>query len=123
MQKNACERSDVYSFGVFLLELISGREANAKSQSNGSEESLVSRVKRKEAFEEFVDKSLGRQAIQAAKQTVELALVCIDSSPRRPPMGFLVRELERIHGVEMARLSSELDVQISSVTLGSELFK
>ena len=31
---NVSERSDVYSFGVFLLELISGREANASNQSN-----------------------------------------------------------------------------------------
>ena len=43
MRKNFSERGDVYSFGVFLLELISGREANARNQSH-SGENLVFQV-------------------------------------------------------------------------------
>ncbi|KAF2284655.1 hypothetical protein GH714_028861 [Hevea brasiliensis] len=34
LSNNFSERSDVYSFGVFLLELVSGREAHGKYQSN-----------------------------------------------------------------------------------------
>ncbi|POO01253.1 Tyrosine-protein kinase [Trema orientale] len=122
MPKNFSERSDVYSFGVFLLELISGREANARNQSN-SGEYLVFQAKHSEEFYEFVDKSLGGQAMHAAKQMMELALMCLDASERRPSMKFIVEELERIQEGEIARLSFELDSQIGAVTLGSELFK
>ncbi|EXB74651.1 Proline-rich receptor-like protein kinase PERK8 [Morus notabilis] len=122
MPKNVSDRSDVYSFGVFLLELISGRGANVRNRSN-SGENLVLQAKQTEDFEEFVDKSLGRQATGAAKQMMELALMCIDGSARRPPVKFVVEELERIQEGENARLSSELDLQIGAVTLGSELFR
>lgn len=120
--KNASERSDVYSFGVFLLELISGCEANVGNQSN-SGKNLLLQVKQAEKFEEIVDKSLGRQAMEAARKMMGLALICIEGIARRPPMKIVVEELERIQEGENARLSSELDIQIGAVTLGSELFK
>ncbi|XP_024926137.3 probable serine/threonine-protein kinase PBL28 isoform X2 [Ziziphus jujuba] len=113
--KKFSERSDVYSFGVFLLELISGREAHGRYQSN-SVGNLVLQAKNRMEFENFVDKSLEGHTMYAAKQMMGLAMICIDASVRRPTMKFVLEELERIQ-------ESEVDVQIGAVTLGSELFK
>lgn len=84
---------------------------------------LFLKAKQREEFNEFVDKSLGGQAMHAAKQMMKVALMCLDTSERRPPMKFVVEELERIQEGEIARVSFELDVQIGAVKLGSELFK
>ena len=84
---------------------------------------LFLKAKHSKEINEFVDKSLGGQAMHAAKQMMELALMCVDASERRPPMKFVEEELERIQEGEIARLSFELDLQIGAVTLGSELFQ
>lgn len=81
------------------------------------------KAKQAEKLEEIVDKSLGRQAMEAARKMMGLAFMCIEGIARRPPMKIVVEELERIQEGENARLSSELDIQIGAVTLGSELFK
>lgn len=54
---------------------------------------------------------------------MELALTCLNPSIRRPPMRFVVQELENIEEREISQFHSELDLQIGNVTLGSELFK
>ncbi|XVF68587.1 hypothetical protein PTKIN_Ptkin11bG0014100 [Pterospermum kingtungense] len=115
-------QSDVYSFGVFLLELTSGREAGCRDQSN-SEPTLVMQVKDSNNLVDFVDKTLGDKAMHGAEQVVELALQCVDISPRRPSMKSIVEELERIQEKEIGRLHFEPGEEIGAVTLGSELFK
>ncbi|KAL5565667.1 hypothetical protein UlMin_028831 [Ulmus minor] len=122
MSRNFSERSDVYSFGVFLLELISGREANSTHRIN-LDENLVLQGKDNKNFDQFVDKSLKGQAMHAAKRMMELALICVATSIRRPPMKYVVEVLERVQEIEIGHLRSEQDVQIGAVTLGSELFK
>nr|XP_011459297.1 PREDICTED: protein kinase APK1A, chloroplastic-like isoform X1 [Fragaria vesca subsp. vesca]XP_011459298.1 PREDICTED: protein kinase APK1A, chloroplastic-like isoform X1 [Fragaria vesca subsp. vesca] len=117
------ERGDVYSFGVFLLELISGCEANGRYQLN-SGDNLVLQAKDCEDLERFVDKTLGEYSMQAAtKQMMELALMCIDASEQRPHMKIVVQELERIQARETSHFQIEVDEEIGAVTLGSELFK
>ncbi|XP_048444703.1 probable serine/threonine-protein kinase PBL28 isoform X3 [Pyrus x bretschneideri] len=121
--KKFSERSDVYSFGVFLLELVSGREANARNQLN-SVDNLILQAKDCKDLGRFVDKTLGDKSWQTAKQMMELALMCVDGSERRPQMQIVVEVLERIHrGRESSHFHIEVDEEIGAVTLGSELFK
>lgn len=122
ISKNLSERSDVYSFGVFLLELISGSEAHGRSQSN-SGENLVLQAKSSNGFDKFVDKTLGEHRMGGAKQMMELALLCVDISLKRPSMRNVVEELEQIQERQTAHLRSESIEGIGAVTLGSDLFK
>ncbi|XVE79754.1 hypothetical protein DITRI_Ditri14bG0081900 [Diplodiscus trichospermus] len=115
-------QSDVYSFGVFLLELTSGREAVCRDQLS-SEPTLIMQAKDFNNLVDFVDKTLGDKATHEAKQVVELALQCVDISPRRPSMRSIVEGLERIQEKEIGRLHFESGEEIGAVTLGSELFK
>ncbi|XP_040991747.1 probable serine/threonine-protein kinase PBL28 [Juglans microcarpa x Juglans regia] len=118
--KNFSERSDVYSFGVFLLELISGHEAHSRSQSE-KQENIVLQV-RSNNFDKFVDKALGDQTMDVAKQMLELALQCLDTLIRRPSMKRVAEELEKIQASKYGHLHSG-SFEIGAVKLGSELFK
>ncbi|XP_065865452.1 leucine-rich repeat receptor protein kinase HPCA1-like isoform X2 [Euphorbia lathyris] len=119
--KNHSEGSDVYSFGVFLLELISGREANGKYQSN-SGKTIVEEA-RECNVRNFVDKSVEEHNLKGARKIMELALQCIDVSRKRPSMRRVVEEIEQIQGSEMGYLQADFGEEIGSVALGSELFK
>ncbi|KAF7153601.1 hypothetical protein RHSIM_Rhsim01G0216800 [Rhododendron simsii] len=117
------ERSDVYSFGVFLLELISGREALGRNHSD-VQENLVSQAKGTRDIDNFVDKTVKDCTLNAVKQMMELALLCVDTGTRRPVMRSVVEELERIRAAEIGHLhSGGLGEEIGMVTLGSDLFK
>ncbi|XP_057954986.1 probable serine/threonine-protein kinase PBL28 isoform X2 [Malania oleifera] len=120
--KDFSERGDVYSFGVFLLEVISGREAFGRNQSDSLLKQAL-QARKIPGLDIFVDKTLGGQAMDAAGQVLELALMCTDTSARRPAMKSVVEELERICEREMGNPHSELGEEIGAVTLGSELFK
>ncbi|ONI00675.1 hypothetical protein PRUPE_6G101300 [Prunus persica] len=123
LSKKFSEKSDVYSFGVFLLELISGREANGRIQLS-SGDNLILQAKGCNDLGRFVDKTLGDNSMQAAKQMMELALMCIDASQQRLQMQIVVEELERIHRAsEISHFHVKVDEEIGAVTLGSELFK
>ncbi|ONI00666.1 hypothetical protein PRUPE_6G101300 [Prunus persica] len=159
LSKKFSEKSDVYSFGVFLLELISGREANGRIQLSSGDNLILQNLHvmllgRKCESEKcslqlfflnpfssykfvlhlkakgcndlgrFVDKTLGDNSMQAAKQMMELALMCIDASQQRLQMQIVVEELERIHRAsEISHFHVKVDEEIGAVTLGSELFK
>lgn len=69
---------------------------------------------------DFMDKTIGDQTVEAAKEMMELALQCVDSTQRRPSMRHIVVALEGIQEREISRLPSEYE--IGAVTLGSELF-
>ncbi|KAK9280638.1 hypothetical protein L1049_014334 [Liquidambar formosana] len=123
LSKDYSERSDVYSFGVFLLELVTGREALGRNQSN-SQQNIVLEAKGIPCLEDFVDQTLGDHTWHTAKQILELALLCVDStSLRRPAMKNVVEELERIQEREIGHLHYEPSEEIGVVKLGSELFK
>ncbi|XP_028109518.1 probable serine/threonine-protein kinase PBL28 isoform X2 [Camellia sinensis] len=122
LSKDFSDRSDVYSFGVFLLELISGRYALGRNQSN-MQENLVLQAKGIHDLNDFVDKTVRDHTMHAVKQTMDLALLCIDMSIRRPAMKSVVEELERIQVSDFGNLHSGMGEDIGIVTLGSELFK
>ncbi|KAL1298614.1 probable serine/threonine-protein kinase PBL28 isoform X1 [Arachis ipaensis] len=123
--ENYTQQSDVYSFGVFLLELISGCEVYNRNMST-LEENLVFQAKAKakdsDGLEKLVDVTLGEHEKDGARRMVRLALLCISKSYRRPSMGQIVQELERIQR-EIAPFYSQVNEDIGVVTLGSELFQ
>ncbi|KAK3206001.1 hypothetical protein Dsin_020047 [Dipteronia sinensis] len=120
--KNFSASSDVYSFGVFLLELISGQDSHGRNQLN-SDQNLVLQAKRGSSLDDYIDKTLGDQTGDAAREMMELALQCIDISRRRPSTRHIVEVFERIQDGEIGRLDSEFGEDIGAVTLGSELFR
>uniref|UniRef100_A0A5B7BR08 non-specific serine/threonine protein kinase n=1 Tax=Davidia involucrata TaxID=16924 RepID=A0A5B7BR08_DAVIN len=120
--KDFSERNDVYSFGVFLLELISGCEAHGRNQLD-MQENLVAQAKATHDLNNFVDKTVRDHTMNAVKQMMELALLCVDTGIRRPAMKNVVQVLERIQETEIGHLRSELSEEIGIVTLGSDLFK
>lgn len=82
----------------------------------------VLKAKRSNNFDKFVDKALGDQTMHVAKQILELALLCLDTSIRRPSMKRVTEELEKIQATKYGHLHSE-SFEIGAVKLGSELFK
>ncbi|XP_074275147.1 proline-rich receptor-like protein kinase PERK8 isoform X3 [Silene latifolia] len=120
------ERSDVYSFGVFLLELVCGQEAT-ESYSPESDQNLVEWVQNYHDFSSIssmVDKKLGNKfTIEGMEEFVQLIMRCIDaSSELRPPMSYVVSELDRILEKEM-NLTTGMGEGTPTVTLGSQLFR
>ncbi|KAI4339483.1 hypothetical protein MLD38_024425 [Melastoma candidum] len=100
------EKSDVYSFGVFLLELVSGREAT-DSPSLESNQSLVEWLQLNQDYSNFssiIDRRLSSSfTLEGMEEFIRLVIRCVDlSSERRPSMGQVMRELERILDKEMS---------------------
>ncbi|XP_039128472.1 receptor-like protein kinase ANXUR2 [Dioscorea cayenensis subsp. rotundata] len=116
------EASDVYSFGVFLLELVTGREV-ALFISHESTRSLAHWVEGHISLNDLIDQRLaGSFTSRGMKCLIRLILQCLDlSGRRRPRMGLIVLELERILETEMA-LTIVMGDGTAVVTLGSQLF-
>ncbi|KAI4387673.1 hypothetical protein MLD38_000087 [Melastoma candidum] len=120
------DKSDVYSFGVFLLELVSGREAT-DSPSPESNQSLVEWLQLNQDYKKFssiIDRRLGSSFTpEGMEEFMRLVIRCIDlSSERRPSMGQVMMELERILDKEMS-LTTVIVESMPDVTLGSQLFR
>ncbi|KAH7663993.1 Non-specific serine/threonine protein kinase protein [Dioscorea alata] len=112
-------KSDVYSFGVFLLELVSGRDARA-------DQSLIAKVQNYQdpsTISSLVDSRMGSSfTTEGMKEFLRLAFWCLNtSSERRPPMSFIVLELNRIHEKEIS-LTTVMGEGTPTVLLGSQLF-
>lgn len=82
----------------------------------------ILKAKRSNNFDKFVDKALGDHTMGVAKQMLELALQCLDTSIRRPSMKRVTEELEKIQASKYGHLHSG-SFEIGVVKLGSELFK
>ncbi|KAJ4961481.1 hypothetical protein NE237_021391 [Protea cynaroides] len=119
------EKSDVYSFGVFMLELVSGREAD-QSLPSGSDQNLVEWAQNYQDPSNIVsitDHKLGGNfTTEGMKEFMQLSIHCVDfSSERRPNMNHVVSELDRILDKEM-NLTTIMGEGTPIVTLGSQLF-
>ncbi|CAN0855886.1 Probable serine/threonine-protein kinase PBL22 [Linum grandiflorum] len=116
------EESDVYSFGVFLLELITGHQAQ-QIQSLGSNEGLIQWVASRLSRDEFVDRRIvGSFTTDGMRDMIKLMLKCMSFPGKgRPKMEMVVAELERIREEEMA-LTTVMGESTTTIIKGSELF-
>ncbi|CAN6485643.1 unnamed protein product [Victoria cruziana] len=113
------EKTDVYSFGVFLLELVSGRSAEA-------DESIIKWAQKRPDLSDaaaVVDEKLASSfTSEGMKRFIGLAVWCIHSSgQRRPTMNTVLLELERIHEREIS-MTTIVGEGTPTVTLASQLF-
>ncbi|KAL8049118.1 hypothetical protein ABFX02_06G000800 [Erythranthe guttata] len=123
--KRFSDKSDVYSFGVFLLELVSGQEARELMSSSNADQSLVDWVQNnQECGSSMIDGRLGNSFTrEGMEELIQLIVHCLNpSSERRPPMSYLVTELDRILEKEMS-LTTIMGEGTPVVTLGSQLFR
>ncbi|XP_042497303.1 nodulation receptor kinase isoform X2 [Macadamia integrifolia] len=119
------EKSDVYSFGVFLVELVSGREAD-QSVSSGLDQKLVEWAQNYQDssnISSIIDHKMGSSfTTEGMKELIQLTVHCVEfSSERRPTMNHVVTELDRILEKEM-NLTTIMGEGTTTVTLASQLF-
>ncbi|KAJ8634007.1 hypothetical protein MRB53_027343 [Persea americana] len=121
------EKSDVYSFGVFLLELLSGQEADRlQFPESGQTQSIVEWAQNYQESKDIstiIDPRLGSSFTQEGmKEFIWLIVHCVNAySERRPTMHYVVSELDRILEKEMS-LTTIMGEGTPTVTLGSQLF-
>lgn len=119
------DKSDVYSFGVFLLELVSGQEANELLSTDVLQNlaDWVQNIQEAGRISTIIDKRLGNSfTTESMEEFMQLIVHCVNSSSeRRPPMSYVVTELDRILEKEMS-LTTIMGEGTPVVTLGSQLF-
>ncbi|KAK7244662.1 hypothetical protein RIF29_39487 [Crotalaria pallida] len=98
--KKPTEQLDVYSFGVVLLELVSGRQAEAKESSDDSLD-IVKWVRRKvnitNGVQQVLDTRISHTCHQAMIGALDIALSCTSVVPeKRPSMVEVVRGLQSL---------------------------
>ncbi|OIW11438.1 hypothetical protein TanjilG_26805 [Lupinus angustifolius] len=96
--KKPTEQLDVYSFGVVLLELVSGRKAEATEESDDSID-IVKWVRRKvnltNGVQQVLDPTISHTCHQAMVGALDIALSCTSVVPeKRPTLVEVVRGLQ-----------------------------
>ncbi|XP_058745858.1 receptor-like protein kinase THESEUS 1 [Vicia villosa] len=100
------KKSDVYSFGVVLIEVICGKpaldDALPTQQMNLALWALSSH--KKGTFNEMIDPSLiGKVNMDSLNKVLELAWKCLEERRvNRPPMGYVLCQLEEALHLELA---------------------
>ncbi|CAL0310047.1 unnamed protein product [Lupinus luteus] len=98
--KKPTEQLDVYSFGVVLLELVSGRQAEA-TESNDASLDIVKWVRRKvnitNGVQQVLDPRISHTYHQAMIGALDIALSCTSVVPeKRPSMVEVIRGLQSL---------------------------
>ncbi|KAJ1375841.1 Protein kinase domain [Sesbania bispinosa] len=97
--KKATEQLDIYSFGVVLLELVSGRQAEATESSDSLD--IVKWVRRKvnitNGVQQVLDTRISHTCHQEMIGALDIALRCTSVVPeKRPSMVQVVRGLQSL---------------------------
>ncbi|KAL3812850.1 hypothetical protein ACJIZ3_014118 [Penstemon smallii] len=116
------EMSDVYSFGIFILELISGKEANNK-EAFGSNDTIFHWVQEHLSLNDLIDHRLvGNFTAEGMRDVMKLMIKCISFPEKeRPKMENVAMELDQILEMEITR-TTVMGEGTATVTLGSKLF-
>lgn len=107
--KKAAEEMDVYSFGVVLLELVTGRKAEAAAESEGGESiDIVKWVRRKinitNGSHHVLDPRILNSSQEEMLGALEIGLNCTSVMPeKRPSMAHIVRGLQSLGSKSSSR--------------------
>ncbi|XP_054812233.1 receptor-like protein kinase THESEUS 1 [Prosopis cineraria] len=100
------EKSDVFSFGMVLMEVICGKSAldGTRPTEHINLARWASSCQEKGTFHEIIDPNLiGKVNLDSLNKVCELAWMCLEESRKnRPPMGYLLCELEDALHIELA---------------------
>ncbi|KAJ6697487.1 hypothetical protein OIU85_003823 [Salix viminalis] len=83
------EKTDVFGYGITLLELVTGQRAIDLSRLEEEEEVLlldhIKKLLRENRLDDIVDGNLKTYDRKEVETIVQVALLCTNSSPGRPP--------------------------------------
>ncbi|KAF7836763.1 receptor-like protein kinase THESEUS 1 [Senna tora] len=112
-------KSDVYSFGVVLMEVVCGKPAldGALPTEKMNLARWAQSCREKGVFDEIMDPNLiGKANLESVNKVCELAWKCLEEQrAKRPPMGYVLCELEDALHIELASLSSILQIPVIDV--------
>ncbi|XP_054813549.1 LOW QUALITY PROTEIN: receptor-like protein kinase THESEUS 1 [Prosopis cineraria] len=104
--KYLTEKSDVFSFGMVLMEVICGKPAidDTRPTEHINLARWASSCQDKDTFYEIIDPNLmGKVNLDSLNKVRELAWKCLEESrTNRPPMGYVLCELEDALHIELA---------------------
>jgi serine/threonine protein kinase len=104
--KYLTKKSDVYSFGVVLIEVICGRPALDDTRTTQEMNLALWALSchKKGTFNELVDPYLiGKVNMDSLNKVLELAWKCLEERRvNRPPMGYVLCQLEEALHLELA---------------------
>ncbi|KAF3338359.1 hypothetical protein FCM35_KLT17196 [Carex littledalei] len=117
------EKSDVFSFGVVILEIITGQPPIIAGPEGGHLKQWVNQKLSRGDIESIVDPRMhGHYDINSVWEVTDLACRCTDdSSPQRPTMSAVVKELEESLYLEISteRPSANFPSDVSVIEMPS----
>ncbi|KAI7726764.1 hypothetical protein M8C21_028277 [Ambrosia artemisiifolia] len=130
--RKTTQKSDVYSFGVLLLELLTGKCPSVVDNGGMGYDGTVDlprwvqSVVREEWTAEVFDLELMRykDIEEDMVGMLQIALSCTAAAPnQRPTMGYVLKMIEEIRGVEVSPSHEMLDSVSDSPSVSSDTYR